>query len=609
MRVAAYYRVSTEEQRDRQTIETQRHAVRQYAEREGYDLVREYLDDGVSGTVPLPDRPGGAELLRDGPGVLLVYRLDRIGRDTVVTISALQALKAAGWKLQSSQENLEDLLLTEIKAVLASEERRTLARRSHDGMRRKAKAGGWLGGTAPYGYRVEGLRGEATIRPCEAEVVPGVSEAEVVRRMFRLSAEGKTCQEIADYLNALGVVPSYRPKDGSTRGIRTRQIATKWRPGRVARVLAQTTYMGEHTFKFHSGYISRQFPALVDAPTWHAAQATKKKNTRAGSGNANRLYLLKGKIICERCGRVYVGQTFTDNRGKKRYYYTMARGRRRKDKYGDCKHKVIRALDLEAAAWADVSELLENPGAILGEVEAHLGGNIEARATLQEEVADYTRRLRDKDAERDRVVTAFRRGLISDTQLERQLAETEEERTALAGYLSDLEARLASKGAVADQARSVAALLERFKGRLTESVDAKTKRAILNELVERIDVYTWEEDGQKHQRLQIVYRFDVPSPARSAWASTSPTCGWWRTTRRRARWRPTTRRRVARAATAPRPAACCCTATRTTASMSSSPRRRTRGRRSCGRLRLPCGQMEAEAQAEAKAKAKAKRKA
>src|SRR3954453_23566664 len=83
-RVALYSRVSTEDQTDRGTIKAQRDFLANFAQLYGLEVGGEYVDDGFSGTLPLGDRPDGKRLLDDARqdrfGVVLVYRLDRLGR-------------------------------------------------------------------------------------------------------------------------------------------------------------------------------------------------------------------------------------------------------------------------------------------------------------------------------------------------------------------------------------------------------------------------------------------------------------------------------------------------------------------------------------------------
>lgn len=86
-RVATYERVSSEDQRERQTIRTQTEVLARELERNPeVELVRRYADDGVSGTIPMIERPDGRRLLQDAErGVfdeLWVYDLTRLARNT-----------------------------------------------------------------------------------------------------------------------------------------------------------------------------------------------------------------------------------------------------------------------------------------------------------------------------------------------------------------------------------------------------------------------------------------------------------------------------------------------------------------------------------------------
>src|SRR5215218_3946933 len=76
---ALYCRVSTEDQAERESIQGQLDFLRKYCELQGIPIAGEYLDDGISGTVPLHRRPEGRRLLDDADvrrfGVVLVYRV------------------------------------------------------------------------------------------------------------------------------------------------------------------------------------------------------------------------------------------------------------------------------------------------------------------------------------------------------------------------------------------------------------------------------------------------------------------------------------------------------------------------------------------------------
>src|SRR5215218_4156350 len=85
---ALYARVSSDEQREAETIKTQVEAIKQYAKTSGIPLGRQYLDDGISGVIPLDERPAGARLLEDARagvfGGVICLNHKRLGRDAYV---------------------------------------------------------------------------------------------------------------------------------------------------------------------------------------------------------------------------------------------------------------------------------------------------------------------------------------------------------------------------------------------------------------------------------------------------------------------------------------------------------------------------------------------
>jgi site-specific DNA recombinase len=109
--VALYLRVSSEEQRDRETIKIQDDFLEQYRSLYELGVADIYKDDGISGTIPLQERPEGRRLLEDAKAgnfdTVLVYRLDRLGRSLLVIVDAHDRLQAAGVALRSATEPID----------------------------------------------------------------------------------------------------------------------------------------------------------------------------------------------------------------------------------------------------------------------------------------------------------------------------------------------------------------------------------------------------------------------------------------------------------------------------------------------------------------------
>lgn len=189
-RVALYMRVSSEEQRDRETIEIQREFLQEYCRLYGLEVAQVYADDGVSGTIPLHERPEGGRLLEDAKGgkfsTLLVYRLDRLGRSLLVIVDAHDRLQAFGVALKTATEpidtsNPSGRLIFQMLASFAEYERETIRERTRAGLHR-AFRGGRHFGVVPYGYRADDQG--------RLQVVP--EEAKIVREIVSNVAEGST---------------------------------------------------------------------------------------------------------------------------------------------------------------------------------------------------------------------------------------------------------------------------------------------------------------------------------------------------------------------------------------------------------------------------------
>ena len=99
--VATYERVSSDDQRDRETIKTQTEILDQYlGQHPELKVFRRYRDDGVSGTIPVAERPEGGPMVRDAVGkhfsALIVTRPSRLGRDRVDRLQVYDLFERIG---------------------------------------------------------------------------------------------------------------------------------------------------------------------------------------------------------------------------------------------------------------------------------------------------------------------------------------------------------------------------------------------------------------------------------------------------------------------------------------------------------------------------------
>lgn len=532
MGVAAYLRVSTDDQADRGTIETQRQEIRRYCERHGIQDVAYYEDPGVSGTIPLGSRPEGARLLEDARSgkfdTLLVYRVDRLGRKTLITLSAISMLDELGITLVSITENVDlstpaGVLQATMLSGFAAFERDSIIQRSIAGTERLAKEGAWLGGIVPYGYYVTGKDREARLTVSE-DLLPGfhLSEADVIRLIYRLAAEeGRSCVAIAEHLNSLGVPPSYakderkiKVSETRDRGKRTAATAGIWRAGRILNMLKNETYKGVHVYgkrsKKNRERITRQVPAIVTPEQWERAQQVLRGNYLFSRRDAKRDYLLRGLIKCEKCGLTYIASG--DERSGKVYYRCNGRTNRRVIAGSRHAHKCEAAsvgMEVEEAVWSDIESFLRNPGEVLHQLEEQRRSNLGSVEKVHRQIADLGRAIERKTDERKKVLDAYRKELITEAELIEQRNAIQAEEAALKAERDRLQEQARATEIAQSELHAAEELLLELNRRLDSAVTWETRRRLVEVLVDTIRVDTVDRDGRKEAHVSVRYRFHV----------------------------------------------------------------------------------------------------
>jgi site-specific DNA recombinase len=529
-RAGLYLRVSTDEQRERQSIFTQREFAERYCQLHSIPIYRFYADDGVSGTVALESRPEARTMLEHARAgnfdQLLVYRLDRLGRETRLILNAVAELERYGVRVRSMTEEFDTatptgrLMLTMLSGF-AAHERDVIRERSLAGTNRVAEAGAWLGGIVPYGYRKVGEKASARIVISE-DLIPGMklSEADVIRRIYRMAAEEKkSCFFIAEHLNSLGVPCAY-VRDGRKllRGKRKERTSGRWRPGRVRNLIVSRTYMGQHEYGKRTKnpdrkLITRPVPAIVDGSAWKKAQEVLKSNQVFSDRNARNRYLLRGLIKCGLCNLTYVGMVNNRRANSEGTMYYRCNGKQNgRGLYGAkgqrCPSKDIRGERLEEIVWADVEGFLRNPSPVLEQLQERLGRDIAQPATRFDH-SQLEANLKAKGDERARVLALFRRGRISDAELDAQLDEIAGEEESLRRSLAELDGYAQTAAQTAKFLNGAGALLNQLRSRLDEGVSWELKRELIDILVGQIRVERAHKSDKDRPVVRITYRFPV----------------------------------------------------------------------------------------------------
>ena len=202
-RTVAYLRVSTEKQSDLGvSIEAQQQKVNAYASLYDLELVEVVIDAGASAkTLERPGLHKALGMLKSGDAdALLVVKLDRLTRSVADLGRLIETYFAPGKAaLLSVSEQIDTRsaagrLILNILASVSQWERETVAERTRDAMQYKQSQGEYIGGHAPYGFKlVDGVQIEDDL------------EQSVIWQAKRLRDSGLSLSAVARELDSMGI--------------------------------------------------------------------------------------------------------------------------------------------------------------------------------------------------------------------------------------------------------------------------------------------------------------------------------------------------------------------------------------------------------------------
>lgn len=478
-RAATYSRVSSAEQVENTSLDNQAAKLDALADSMGLTVARRYVDPGHSGAKR--ERPALSQLLRDAQAglfdVVLVYRLDRLARSTYLAYSIIQELADLGVGVRSASEPQIDSttpmgrMSLGVTAVFAELERDIFMQRSREGTRRAVERGQYAGGIIAYGYTVENKR--LVIHP---------EETEVVRMIFGWCVErGWSAVRISRELTRLSVPTRYR-RDG--RGIRGKATAQFWRAPAVIKMLHNPTYKGQYVYGKRADGGRRASdapatltpcPAIVSPEVWDAAQEQIKRNARSASRNSNFPYMLRGLIVCERCGSTFTG--ITQRYG--RYYRCGSAQYRRaiSPAPAPCSAKYIRADVIEPVIWERLTAILTGPEDAVGTVPS----------ILPPELPRVEKALEQNRTARSRLTDLYLDGGMGKAEYLSRKEALEAQGAGLEAQAANLRDEGAQTAAREQQRRTLRTLADRYGAGLA-TADDLTRQEVAQRLVRRVTV-------------------------------------------------------------------------------------------------------------------------
>ena len=524
-----YARVSTDEQaRSGFSLAQQLEALREYAAREGYDVLEEVSDPGQSGASL--ERPG-MDRVRDlvaagGVSVVLAQDRDRFAREPAYHYLLRREFEEHGTKIRAlndrGDESPEGELTDGILDQLAKYERAKITERTRRGKLRKAREGKLVAGPRPnYGFQYNARRDNYVVNN---------EEMQVIRRIFRMvGAEGHTMNAVRNTFRREGLKSPTGSTHWSLKYIRECIRDDVYRPHTYDEVEAlvspevvarldrgklygiwwfnrrryETKQVAENgpegrQYRRHIWVVDKPRSEWIGVPVpdpaipreWVDAARAAIKDNRAPSAASDRLWELSGGILhCGECGnRMAPHTTRAANAsfaGRRAYHYYRCPKRHH---YGaeECSHSKHHPAEvLEWEVWQAVSGYLKDPERLRDDIKRAVElMRQEMRGDPSSEAKAWADKLAEVERKRSGYLDLAAEGIMDRDELRTKLAALEETRETAERELAALRDRTER--------------LEEFER------DAETILEVYTELApDALDVLTPEERQQFYRVLGL----------------------------------------------------------------------------------------------------------
>ena len=481
-------------------VAAQLRTLRDYARKNDYVVVCEYVDETESGGIP--DRPQFRRMIDEASRTnspfreVLVWRFSKFTRKREHDVAFRSMLRRRGVRVISIDEEADDTpaykLLEEIIANLYELRSKNQTHEVTRRMREAASGGSWISSRAPFGYNRVKVQDGPKKRPT-LEPDPGSSR--IVRRIFDMAEAGKGTLDITNTLNDEGI--------SSPRG-------KLWGKTSVHRILINEAYTGTLVWgesarnKADPVRVEKAFPAIVSRAQFSRVnklirtRAPKVTHARVGSS-----CLLSGLVKCNTCKRALSSQFSKSDRYPNYVCQSLT-----KRGSGACDAPRLNAREFDKLIVARIRSTILTESSIRDLVRL-------VDEEMDGEAAEQRRRLEVIDAELEDVKRTLNRvwdyiettDNVDVADAAARIRERQERQCLLEDAAAEARAFLAQRRSVLDDESTVTAYAKAMRDFLNES-DLTERRSFIESFVKEIVV----SPGQ----AEVYYTIPMPLDSRIA---------------------------------------------------------------------------------------------
>lgn len=500
--IAIYGRVSTSNQENEGTIETQLSAVREFSQKNGYTIVKEYLDEGWSGdNIVRPDldqlRIDAKEKMWEA---VLMYDPDRLARRYSYQELVMDELRESGVEVifitTPAPKNDEDRILYGVKGLFAQYERAKISERFRLGKLRKVKEGHVLTSEAPYGYTY--IRGNRE-RHLHGYYEINETEARIVKMIFDwIGNEGLNIRKVVKRLQDLGIKPRK-----SKRGV--------WNTSTLTTMLRNKAYIGEahwgssyavipdkpiKTEKYKKVKKSSRrnkpeeewiasaipVPVIIERDLFTRTREQLKTNFALCNRNKKNQYLLAGKIKCV-CGKTRGGEG--PQHGKHLYYRCNDRN------YSfplpaTCPERGINARVADKLVWDQVSRLMSSPELMAKQVARWTNLQQNKTKSASGDIGAIEKEIAKLKENQERYDKAYGAGIFTIEKLKEYTTPIREQITSLEHQIATIRQQENEKGISKIPTQKEIGEFARQATEMLKDLNFDSKRAIMMSILDKV---------------------------------------------------------------------------------------------------------------------------
>ena len=504
------------------SIETQRILLEQYCKDHAITNFEFYCDDGASGTnfQRKSFQKMHDDILSGEITLVLVKDLSRFGRNYIEVGAYVEEFKEHGVRFIAVDDNYDsavnvDDLMFPMKNVINELYARDVSKKTKAAKKAKARSGQFMGSKPPFGYKLD---------PNDRHhLIVDEPAAEVIRRIFRLAAQGHGYNKIACILRDEKVLtpiayfnlhnPDYFKSDYWRKEF-------DWHVTSIRAMLNNEVYLGKLIYgkqrskKMKSKLkvkvpkeewiiVEHAHEAIIDQSLWdtvHRMMDSRRRPTKTGE-----VQMFAGLLRCADCGNVL---TFSQHKRPNGYVYGSYSCQRRKTHgKGYCSYHHISYKAITEIVLMDIRRVLAQYQMDEQQFRRSLESQHERMSfreaeTIRQTYAQKEKRCSDLDMIIGKLYEDNALGKISDSRYEALSQTYEAEQKALKQELPELRVKL-------QKLQEQSSASDRFIDIIRKYSDIHALDAgILNELIDRILVHEKEvlPDGSEVREIEIYYR-------------------------------------------------------------------------------------------------------